>query len=500
MIRLLAVLLACAPARVDGDGPLVIDDTGSPTDGGSADGGSGDGGSGDGGAGDGGAGDGGTDGGSGDGGVGDGGASLDIDDYVADLQVTENDRVSTILEVDWTQLAPVDAAWFTFDVEGDLLSTPAGGVDAGAAHQVLLGIPAQTEIALTIHLQVGDELLEADLGSFETGSLPSDLDLPELIILDPTAVDPRPYALVSVDVGNYDFYGPCYAVIIDRQGRVVWYRKTSGNRLTLFPRVSRDGTHLLIDGTSYYVSAEPGISWLTLDRRLDEETLIPGLGFTFDELDDGSVIFDHEISSYDYDLDRLHPDGTREHVWSCTDWMDDYYDYYWACAVNTVLWDRTSNTALWSMFQTSTVAWIDLDSGERIMHFGQVGDGWPITPASAMIDLQHYPNWTPDGTLITTTHTETGPQRQVIREFQVDQDEQTVTQLWSYTPEEGHYGDYAGDVTRLENGNTVIGFGTDGVIQEITPDSEVAWELHWDGHLTGHLTLIDDLYALNEGW
>ena len=66
-----------------------------------------------------------------------------------------------------------------------------------------------------------------------------------------------------------------------------------------------------------------------------------------------------------------------------------------------------------------------------------------------------------------------------------------------------YYAEYAGECFRLANQNTLIGYGVDGALVEVTHDQEMAWELAWDrspnSHLIGHMTLTDDLYPWNEG-
>ena len=90
----------------------------------------------------------------------------------------------------------------------------------------------------------------------------------------------------------------------------------------------------------------------------------------------------------------------------------------------------------------------------------------------------------------------------MAREFTVDDETQTLTEIWSYGEDSPYYATYAGEATRVGE-NTLISYGTDGALVEVTPDGEVAWELRWmtgsHPHLLGHLTLIDDLYALNQG-
>ena len=48
-----------------------------------------------------------------------------------------------------------------------------------------------------------------------------------------------------------------------------------------------------------------------------------------------------------------------------------------------------------------------------------------------------------------------------------------------------------------------MGYGSGGALVEVTPDGELAWEIlfavdEWTFQI-GHMTLLDDLYALNEG-
>lgn len=442
----------------------------------------------------------------GDGGATDGGGQTDgggsTGSPVINVLVEAHPEVATLLIVRWEQTSAADEAWVRYQFEGQWHETPRRALAEGPQEEVLLGIPADTEVLVDVYNRVdGVDLPGPGAREAQTGALPGDLVTPTLVIYEEAATSPEPYLLTSVDVGSYDFYGPCYTVILDREGRIVWYRKTSGSRLTMFPRVSASSGHVTIDATSYYsYGEEPSITRVRLDMTQEEVFELPGFGFTYSEDPEGNFYFDYAQTGTEYHLERLLPDGERERIWSCYPWMSEYTSQYWGCAVNTVLFDAERNTVLWSMFETSTVAEIDADSGELLRYFGQTPDGWEIVPQQSMLELQHYPNWTPDGTLITTTHVPRNGTDQVIREFQLDDETQTVTELWSYIPEAGWYGDYEGDVARLDNGNTLIGYGTAGAMQEIDAESQVVWELTWEGHLTGHMTLVDDLYALNQGW
>jgi hypothetical protein len=257
------------------------------------------------------------------------------------------------------------------------------------------------------------------------------------------------------------------------------------------------------EASTYYVydsSVEPSIKRMTLDNRQEDETFIEGMGLAWSELEDGGFVFDHAETGYEYHIERLSPSGERKRIWSCYPWMQDYDRGYWACAPNAIVVDHARMTALYSMFETSTVVEIDLESGELLRQMGQLPDGWSFDPEESTFELQHYPNWTPEGTLLVSTHSPSGGRSQYIREYALDDSTQTLEQIWSWQEPAGYYADYAGGALRMDNGNTMVTVGTDGAVLEISPDGEIAWELDWHGHLVGNVTAMDDLYALNQGW
>lgn len=419
-------------------------------------------------------------------------------DPVVVESIATHPEIVTVLVARWCQLEDGET-WLSWELDGQTWSSPVRAHAAGDASEVVLGLPAETALTVTLHALVGDEERSWTFEPASTGALPVDLIPPTLTIRDPARARTEPYLLTSVNVGPYNFFGPCYVVILDAQGRIVWYRAVGGNRLTLFPRVARAGDHLIWDATTYYTfdEVEPGVIRATLDLSREEETLVPYLGLTFDELPDGRLLFDYNVDGFQYYLATQDEDGTQTWIWDCYGWMKAYVADYWACAPNTVLWREETNTVIWSMFRTSTVVEIDLETGEMSRQMGRVPGGWIFDPPESNLMLQHYPNVTEAGTLLLTTHVMDTPGLQVIREFSLDDEARKLTQVWSYSPESGHYGEYAGEALRLPSGDTLIGFGTDGAIQEVTSEGEVVWELDWSNHLTGHATPIADLYALS---
>jgi hypothetical protein len=417
----------------------------------------------------------------------------------SDVQIAPHPEVATMLVVTWNQRAAADEAWLSWSFEGVERASPARPRPAGAADEVVLGVPPESVVALTLHATVDGEQIDQELGEGTTGSLPVDLVVPTLMIADPAGMRPEPYLLTSVDVGPYNFFGPVYVVILDEEARVVWYRAVSGKRLTLFPRVSELGSYLTWEATTYYTPS--GVSTLTrATLDLDEEVIVvPDLGLTYFELADGSFLYDENGGDGEYHLSWFHVDQTSERIWDCAPWMSSYSLESWACAPNTVLYNPDTDTVLWSMFDSSTVVEIALGTGEIVREMGEYPGGYAFVPPEAMFQLQHYPNWTPEGTLLVSTHVPSEENVQVAREFEIDDVTQTLHQVWSYTPAAGYYAEYAGEVVRIGNGNVLWQLGTAGIIQEATPGGDVVWEADWDGHMTGNVTPIADLYALASG-
>jgi hypothetical protein len=423
---------------------------------------------------------------------------------VSALEASVNEQVVTVLELAWTQDEPTAQAWVEYRFEGeDWLSTPSTAWEAGPARQVVLGLPAEVEVELRV-ANGGDTPSYSQAISASTGALPAPLDLPLLITYDPTLASAHPWVMGSVDVGNSWYSGPCYSFILDRLGRVVWYHLVPDSRLNLFTQVAADGTHVLVDGSTMYVydpDIEPIIDRMTLDKRIHESLVLPDLGFSIDEIPGGSLLY-NAFRQHDLLVER-YPDGSEREIFDCDLYAQEAGFGASTCSVNAVVYNHDQGTVFWSMYTNDTVIELDYATGEVVRRFGQVPGGWAFDPDWSEVDYQHYPNYSPDGTVMASTHSRLRPGTQYAHEYEVDDDTQTMVAVWTYGEEVVPYARYGGEAQRLEGGNTFITYGTDGAIREVTPDKRTAWELEWPAnpstHLVGHFTFIDDLYALNEG-
>ncbi|MFH1463741.1 MAG: hypothetical protein ABIO70_05070 [Pseudomonadota bacterium] len=421
---------------------------------------------------------------------------------VAEVTVEVDASVQTVLRVGWHQERAVESGVLVYGVAGEpTMRTPARGLAEGDQEQVLLGLPPETEVVFHFEQEDGGHALESEDHTATTGVLPADLPLPALLHADPELVAlEAPFLLGSVDAGGW-YRGPCWVVILDRAARVVWYHEVPGQRLCLFAQVATDGHHLVLEGTTHYLygtELEPIVERLTLAGGVQETVTLPDLGFTFDEIEGGAILYAAEREGFR--LIRREPDGSEAELWDCGTWMLAQGGSLGWCSPNSVVWNPAQGTAFWSMFQADTVVEIELATGALVRQLGQLSGGWAFDPPESVVDFQHYPGFTAAGTILTSTHCLADPGVQYAREWRVDEENQTLVEVWSYGPEVLPYAAYGGEAWRMAGGSTFITYGTAGRVRQITPDGRTAWEITWptepNSLLVGHFSALHDLYAI----
>lgn len=421
-----------------------------------------------------------------------------------DLALTVHAQVSTILLATWTQEQPSAASWVAYSFDDTTLTTPVIPREAGPAQAVLLGIPSDTEVSVQVWNEDAAALSSAALLA-RTGPLPEDLPEPEVWTWDPLHASPEPWMLLTVSVAENWYFGPFYAVIVNRSGRIVWYWVLPDKRTSLYAQPGWDGRHLLVDANGTFSLPDPTPSRayrMTLDLARLEIIELPDFKFALDEEDNGALLYARRVRRR-WTLTRHNADGSDTDLWSCTRYLMEHGLSYEPCGANTLVWDAERHTVLYSMPEISTVVEIDTHTGEVLRHFGGLWGGWTLDPPSSALEFQHYANWTPEGTILVSTHVvgEEGAMR--AREFAVDESTETLTEIWSYGESGEHYAKLNGEAIRLANGHTLIGYGSEGSVIELDADDALVWDLRFPDRgdaptfLIGHSTLLDDLYALN---
>jgi hypothetical protein len=84
----------------------------------------------------------------------------------------------------------------------------------------------------------------------------------------------------------------------------------------------------------------------------------------------------------------------------------------------------------------------------------------------------------------------------IVLEVQVDAAAKTAKKIWSYKANPGVQVDILGDLQRLPNGNTVVGYATKGVLHEVDKNGTLLQEWMWPaGGAFGYLEKRASLYG-----
>jgi hypothetical protein len=374
----------------------------------------------------------------------------------------------------------------------------------------VLGVPAETDVTIrVVSRDAGAEHATRDHAG-RTGALPARLPRAEVTSYDPVLSSPERYLLGSVEdsLGGcgpscYDF-GADWLYILDRKGRVVWYyADVASNASSAYQRRARDGEYLIFDKRPDGGVTGRGVVKMTLDGRYFEEIALP-ISECIDTTEDGSILFDTSMGV----LSERARDGEVRAIWSCPEQFGPTF----YCFSNTVNYSPATETIFMAFPEENTVVEIDRQSGALVGHYGDAPDGYAFSPSSLRFEYPHFPNLTPEGTLLVSSHMpgysdtyQPVAGAHAFMEFEIDRDERRLVERWVYDdgPE---WPMHKGMAIRLANGNTLVNYGTGGVIRELTPEQTSVFEVKFDvpegddfyNKMVGNNELIDDLYGLNE--
>jgi hypothetical protein len=274
--------------------------------------------------------------------------------------------------------------------------------------------------------------------------------------------------------------------------------------------VARDGEYLWIEKRSFNGGGEQSVVKTTLDGSYFEEIDVPGLSDAIDVTDDGALLYDVKGT-----LRELSETGESRDIWSCR----EHFGAGFHCYTNTVSWYAPENSVLLSFPYENTVVEIDRSSGDLVGQYGSARASFEflpprsIPPSAWSLSFQHFPNRTPAGTLLVSSHAPgcgpdrtPAPNRHVFLELEIDREARTLGEVWRYVGG-AEWPRAKGMAIRVSNGNTLVNYGTGGVIRELTPDGRTVFGVKFDvpggsdyfNKMVGHNVLIGDLYALNGG-
>ncbi len=392
---------------------------------------------------------------------------------VTDATAVVNDRTRTLLNVSFT-LSDDATTWVTFHTgDDDWVSSPKVDSTAGANETIIVGVTADTEVTWKIMAEAGAAAAESDEQVTTTGSLPSDIPVFDLMENDPSGWT-HPYVFGSVGT---DAVNQWLLFIVNRAGEMVWYYYLDEGFWAPYSQIAQDNRSIL-----YVARDTPNddrrIVRMGIDGEIHKEWELDGLTHAFVELEDESVVYVREVGT-DEEVTMVKPDGSTQVVWTCSDWLRDTNNPALPCFHNGLNWYPDRGTFLISFYNLNTVAEADIDSGTTIRSFGEVGGSYGFTDAGVSFDFQHHPTWTSRGGLMVTS---SDPPRETwAREFEVDEANETITQIWSHGEGYGLEARTIGEATRLDNDNTLMNWGSHPHMREVKLDGTIVWDGYMDG-------------------
>jgi hypothetical protein len=420
---------------------------------------------------------------------------------VSEVSHRFHDEVVSLVYVEWDQAqAMTGFVEFSFD-EGEWWSSPPQTFEAGPAEQILLGIPYDIDFTYRVVMETAGGQVATEDYIGKTARL-SGLSLPDLLASDSERYEPSGrFLMASINKQSGGWTGGEYwKFIADRQGRLVWAMQTPNNHWTIYMRVSYDGTSILWDEQTYWSDWDGGqgsqVHRMKIDGTIEESYSVPGQHHVYTQLADGSIVWG-AANDPSETLERRYPDGTQERIWDCEEWMDDI-DVNESCQSNTLYWHEPTDTFLFSFYTTSTAVEIDHATGATLRQWGQLHRSWDFDPPDSIFQWQHGLNYTDEGTLLLSTEVPLGDweSETAAREYIVDDDTETLVEIWNYGLGRGVYANTAGEAHRLANGNTLHNYGSDGSVREVTPEGDIVWGMEWSGDkLLGRSVFIEDLYV-----
>lgn len=461
---------------------------------------------------------------------------------VTAVSAVVHEKVKTLLVIRWTQSRDTLSTRVVYTFENDEWhETSPEPKPAGAHETVLLGIPEQSAVTFYIETEIDvtamdagaldggvpdggvpDGIEESERFTVHNGKLPDSLPRPTVRIFHPELASNAQWLVGSVeDTPSASRYydGPFWIFIMDREGRIVWYYVDQAFKPTMaYPRVARDSSHLYLEKRMFHSGSgySPSVVRLTLDHRFFEAIPLPRLDDCFDVTDDGAILFNEWSRGETARLMERRPSGEFREIWDCRAWAESAgvlksTDHY--CYSNTVNWNPADDTVLMSMPYLNTAVEIDRQTGRLVSQWGDAAGSFDFSPSSWSFEFNHYPNITKDGTLLISTHAPGHEDKDVVGEhrfveFDIDRDAERLVEKWVYGAGIDEWPKYKGEAHRLENGNTLVNYGTGGMIREVTPDKETVWHVKFDADfeddhfnkMVGHTFFVEDLYALCRGW
>jgi hypothetical protein len=364
-------------------------------------------------------------------------------------------------------------------------------VDLTAANYrtLLLGMKA----ARTYHYRIvatsdGQECASQDY-TIQTGALAT--GLPDLDVTTSKADAVAPGFLVTAQyqgvTGGGGQRGLAY--ILDKDGDYVWWYFVAGTTDLSRAAMSFDGKHMWMSKANV-PSGSAKVVRVAMDGSGEEDfsTQFKGQNHDFVVLPDETVAF----IAYDNGCDKISlraPNGTVRDVINSGEVVGATM-----CHCNALQYSPEDQTLVVSELNTNTYFKVKL-TGELVWKLG--GNQSDFTGEGANWDRQHGLDLLgTDRLVIFNNGGMAGGAGSLAIEIKLDLTAKTAARVWTYSAMPAIRNSVMGDVQRLDNGNTMITYSTQGILYEVDSSSNIVQSIEWPiGGAVGYSMKRTTLYG-----
>lgn len=392
-------------------------------------------------------------------------------------------------------------------VEGDgtLDSTPFVPFAGREARIPVLGLRSGGTYRGVVEAAGADGTIQSDSVAFEGGELP---ELLQRVSITTTGQGSPGWTLTALSIDSRALV----AFAFDSAGTIRWYREFADPGAGGELKQQTNGNFTIYIGASFGSQPVPGHyveftpegdsirSFQAPDPLFTDnhELTITGSGaserihlFGYDHRTTDLTFLggpeDAQLAGHS--VLRLRPDGSTEFSWSgwdhfkVEDWIEppfpgpadpDEPDFDHP---NSLTFDRDGNYIV-SWRNQGQITKIDASTGEVHWRLGGVtGQFTFVDDPFDSFSAQHHARILENGHLLLYDNgTRHDPPETRVVEYALDPSAGTATLVWEFRHDPPIYTPFVGSVQRLKNGNTLVGYGTEGLVTEVAPDGVVVWE------------------------
>lgn len=399
----------------------------------------------------------------------------------------------------------VDSVAVRFGVAGTMEegSTPAVLVVGDAAFVPVLGLRPDTRYVFHVLAYGREQMVVGDAIDFTTASLPA--DLPHYAA---AGSDPSP--------GYVAFSAGRYGLVIDNEGRVVWYRRFANG----------PGLNFQPEPTGRYVARPPDPDPLTPFMELDPlgnvtrtmgcaHALVSRFHDLREDADGGYWIMCDETRTMDLTatggVAAARVTGTVvQHLSATGDVLFEWntFDHFQITDLPPA--DRAGATVNWthgnaidldfdgnlvvSFRSLSEITKVDVRTGAVMWRLGGLRNEFTFQEASSPAFLrQHGVRMTAPGE-ITLLDNMGDPGRSRAERYAIDADRRTARQIASYESAPPVIAQLGGSTQQLAGGRALVAYGDGRRVEEYDATGKVIWRIEGDAGYVFRAQRIQSLY------